>query len=145
MLADILDAVLDFERELVALQFFTGDSIHGKTSSWPSLTGIYIVTYGRLRPREARQRTWRENVHRLDYFRVSEAMKWNCPKCGSRDTRRSRRSGMVTRLLRRFSMSRYRCRSCRNRFFRIAPPSPDGVADYPAAVPPLPRGEPAGI
>jgi DNA-directed RNA polymerase subunit RPC12/RpoP len=44
----------------------------------------------------------------------------SCPGCGSRDTRRAHRTGLLASLLKEFLVDPYRCRSCRRRFFRRA-------------------------
>lgn len=51
--------------------------------------------------------------------------KFQCPKCGSMDVRRSSREGFWVGLLAIAGRWPFRCRSCRGRFFRYAPPPPD--------------------
>jgi predicted RNA-binding Zn-ribbon protein involved in translation (DUF1610 family) len=48
-----------------------------------------------------------------------------CPKCGSADVRRARSEGVLPSLLQMFGRWPFRCRSCRGRFFRYAPPPED--------------------
>ena len=48
-----------------------------------------------------------------------------CPKCGSLDVRRAKSEGFVPGLLQMFGRWPFRCRSCRGRFFRYAPPPED--------------------
>jgi ribosomal protein L37AE/L43A len=45
-----------------------------------------------------------------------------CPKCGSNDVRRSSREGVWVAILAMLGRWPFRCRSCRNRFFRYASP-----------------------
>jgi ribosomal protein L37AE/L43A len=49
----------------------------------------------------------------------------SCPKCGSQDVRRSSSEGVGAALLRVFGRWPFRCRSCRARFYRAAPPPED--------------------
>jgi len=49
----------------------------------------------------------------------------SCPKCGSADVRRSHSEGVLTALLRVLGRWPFRCRSCRSRFYRSAPPPAD--------------------
>jgi hypothetical protein len=42
-----------------------------------------------------------------------------CPKCGSKDTRRSRIVSLYGRVLSRLGRKPFRCRSCRTKFYRI--------------------------
>jgi len=51
------------------------------------------------------------------------ALESNCPHCGSWNLRRSRQTGLLTHVLRGFTLKPYRCRSCFRRFFgpRAAP------------------------
>lgn len=51
--------------------------------------------------------------------------KFQCPKCGSTDVRRSSREGFGATLLAIVGRWPFRCRSCRGRFFRYAPPPPE--------------------
>lgn len=44
-----------------------------------------------------------------------------CPRCGRNDTRTSVRRGVVDDIMACFGMAPYRCRACRNRFFRLHP------------------------
>lgn len=53
------------------------------------------------------------------------ADKRGCPKCGSIDVRRSSRDGFWASLLALMGRWPYRCRSCRSRFYRFAPPPAD--------------------
>jgi hypothetical protein len=48
-----------------------------------------------------------------------------CPKCGSPDVRRSHDEGVLAALLRVLGRWPFRCRSCRSRFYRSAPPAED--------------------
>jgi predicted RNA-binding Zn-ribbon protein involved in translation (DUF1610 family) len=48
-----------------------------------------------------------------------------CPKCGSPDVRRSNSAGFLAMLQSVVGRWPFRCRSCRARFFRFAPPPPD--------------------
>ena len=48
-----------------------------------------------------------------------------CPKCGSMDVRRARSEGFKAGLLQMFGRWPFRCRSCRVKFFRSAPPPED--------------------
>lgn len=48
-----------------------------------------------------------------------------CPKCGSGDVRRAKSEGFMPSLLAMFGRWPFRCRSCRRRFFRYAPPPED--------------------
>jgi len=48
-----------------------------------------------------------------------------CPKCGSRDVRRSSGEGALAAMLRILGRWPFRCRSCRSRFFRSSPPPED--------------------
>lgn len=48
-----------------------------------------------------------------------------CPKCGSQDVRRSHDEGVLAALLRMLGRWPFRCRSCRSRFYRSAPPAED--------------------
>jgi Zn finger protein HypA/HybF involved in hydrogenase expression len=49
----------------------------------------------------------------------------SCPKCGSQDVRRSHGEGLMPALLRILGRWPFRCRSCRARFYRSAPPPED--------------------
>lgn len=49
--------------------------------------------------------------------------KFQCPKCGSYDTRRSNTEGWVVAFFQIMGRWPFRCRNCRGRFFRYAPPS----------------------
>lgn len=51
--------------------------------------------------------------------------KIQCPMCGSNDVRRSAREGFAVAFWGLFGRWPFRCRSCRRRFFRHAPPPPD--------------------
>jgi hypothetical protein len=46
------------------------------------------------------------------------AMELNCPRCLSKDVRRSRHSSFLPLVLAQFGLHPYRCRNCRKRFFR---------------------------
>jgi hypothetical protein len=41
-----------------------------------------------------------------------------CPRCGSRDTRRSYPNGLADALIRMFEFAPFRCRQCMKRFIR---------------------------
>ena len=43
-----------------------------------------------------------------------------CPRCGWSDVRPSRRIGLLDNLLKFLYFSPFRCRKCRNRFFRTS-------------------------
>jgi predicted Zn-ribbon and HTH transcriptional regulator len=43
---------------------------------------------------------------------------FQCPQCGSRDTRKSYPSGLIDALMMMFELTPYRCRQCRKRFIR---------------------------
>jgi ribosomal protein L37AE/L43A len=43
-----------------------------------------------------------------------------CPKCGSSDVRRSNQEGLLVSVNSMMGRWPFRCRSCRNRFFRHA-------------------------
>jgi DNA-directed RNA polymerase subunit RPC12/RpoP len=45
-------------------------------------------------------------------------MELHCPRCLSKDVRKSRQSSVLAVMFRWFSMNPYRCRNCRKRFFR---------------------------
>jgi len=47
----------------------------------------------------------------------------SCPKCGSSDVRRSHHQGTLSAVLRTLGRWPFRCRSCRSRFYRAAPPA----------------------
>ncbi len=49
----------------------------------------------------------------------------SCPKCGSQDVRPSHSEGVVSGLLGMLGRVPFRCRSCRARFYRAAPPPED--------------------
>ncbi|MEO8098088.1 MAG: hypothetical protein ABI811_10335 [Acidobacteriota bacterium] len=51
--------------------------------------------------------------------------KFTCPKCGSVDIRRARSEGFLVSLFQMVGRWPFRCRSCRTRFFRYAPPPAD--------------------
>jgi predicted RNA-binding Zn-ribbon protein involved in translation (DUF1610 family) len=51
--------------------------------------------------------------------------KHSCPKCGSNDVRRSSREGFLVSIFALVGRWPFRCRSCRSRFFRYAPPPSD--------------------
>ncbi len=48
-----------------------------------------------------------------------------CPKCGSSDIRRAKSEGLMVSFFQMFGRWPFRCRSCRVRFFRYAPPPQD--------------------
>ena len=52
----------------------------------------------------------------------AEDERQTCPQCGSQDIRRSSSEGTIPALLRLIGRYPFRCRSCRKRFFRPAPP-----------------------
>ncbi|HLW75870.1 MAG TPA: hypothetical protein VKS01_02775 [Bryobacteraceae bacterium] len=52
----------------------------------------------------------------------AETPRLACPKCGSSDVRRSRGEGLFALLARAFGRWPFRCRSCRSKFYRYAPP-----------------------
>ena len=54
-----------------------------------------------------------------------EETRHGCPKCGSADVRRARSEGFAAAFLQMFGRWPFRCRSCRARFFRSAPPPED--------------------
>ena len=54
-----------------------------------------------------------------------EAARHGCPKCGSMDVRRARSEGFAAAVLQLIGRWPFRCRSCRARFFRSAPPPDD--------------------
>jgi len=75
-----------------------------------------------VRPSGGQARHLRQNVRgsarsRL-YYVVRITFETNCPCCGSRDIRKSRRTGPWIALLRQLLLDLYRCRSCFRRFFR---------------------------
>ena len=45
-----------------------------------------------------------------------------CPECGRKNSRPSMRSGLVDFFLRLLLLAPFRCRCCRNRFYRFALP-----------------------
>jgi len=53
----------------------------------------------------------------------------NCPKCGSTDIRRSKSDGFFAVIQRIFGRWPFRCRSCRQRFYRVSDAPPD--MDHP--------------
>jgi hypothetical protein len=55
----------------------------------------------------------------------SQVSRFNCPKCGSTDIRRSRNEGFWAAFFQVFGRWPFRCRSCRARFFRQSAPPPD--------------------
>lgn len=50
------------------------------------------------------------------YISVKIALDHQCPVCGSRDLRQSRRTGLLTAVLRRLSIEIGRCRQCHHHF-----------------------------
>lgn len=48
-----------------------------------------------------------------------------CPKCGSSDIRRSKSDGFYAVIQRVFGRWPFRCRSCRQRFYRSAEAPPE--------------------
>lgn len=48
-----------------------------------------------------------------------------CPRCGSTDIRRARSDGILAAFLQMLGRWPFRCRSCRSRFYRYAPPPED--------------------
>jgi hypothetical protein len=58
-----------------------------------------------------------------DQNQESEAAPLSCPKCGSHDVRRSKSEGLWATLLQVIGRWPFRCRSCRSRFYRFAPPA----------------------
>jgi len=62
-----------------------------------------------------RVRTFRRS--RL-YINMKITLESNCPRCGSRNIRRSRHDSVLVRTLRYCLLDPYRCRSCFRRFFR---------------------------
>jgi hypothetical protein len=59
--------------------------------------------------------------------------KQRCPGCGSLDTRHSFRGGLLDSLMRAFRKRPFRCRSCRQRFYRRETEIPD--SELPAEEP----------
>jgi hypothetical protein len=57
-----------------------------------------------------------------------------CPKCGSIDIRGSQTHRALDFLLKSFSLSPQRCRSCRKRFYIRKPATPDVDVDEDAGV-----------
>ena len=49
-----------------------------------------------------------------------------CPRCGRNDVRQSVRRGVGDRIMACFGLMPYRCRACRNRFFRLPQGSGNG-------------------
>jgi CheY-like chemotaxis protein len=54
-----------------------------------------------------------------------------CPRCGRNDVRQSVRRGAGDRIMACFGLTPYRCRACRNRFFRFPPGSGNGNGAQP--------------
>ena len=48
-----------------------------------------------------------------------------CPKCGSSDIRRSNYESLWVTINQSFGRWPFRCRNCRNLFFRASPPPPE--------------------
>jgi len=47
-------------------------------------------------------------------------MDLTCPRCASKDVRRSRQTGLLALVLKQFSLDPFRCRNCRKKFYRSA-------------------------
>jgi hypothetical protein len=63
--------------------------------------------------------------HISDEHEEQHAIRMACPKCGSTDVRRAKSEGFLVSLFQMFGRWPFRCRSCRIRFFRYAPPPAD--------------------
>ena len=68
-----------------------------------------------------------EHDHEQDHeqeheHQESEPGRMSCPKCGSHDVRRSKGEGLGAALFQMFGRWPFRCRSCRSRFYKFAPP-----------------------
>ena len=50
-----------------------------------------------------------------------------CPRCGRNDVRQSARRGVGDRFMALIGLAPYRCRACRNRFFRFRPGNGNGI------------------
>ncbi|HYL36008.1 MAG TPA: hypothetical protein VEV17_08860 [Bryobacteraceae bacterium] len=62
------------------------------------------------------------------FFDMQITIEANCPRCGSHDVRRSRRTGLLVAMLRPCLLDRYRCRSCFRSFFRPRTAAAQGAA-----------------
>jgi hypothetical protein len=51
---------------------------------------------------------------------MDDKMERSCPKCGSESVCRSRRHGIIERLLKTLTVVPFRCEDCSVRFFRWA-------------------------
>jgi predicted RNA-binding Zn-ribbon protein involved in translation (DUF1610 family) len=60
-----------------------------------------------------------------DIRETGELRPMSCPKCGSTDVRRAKSEGVVVMFFQIFGRFPFRCRSCRVRFYRYAPPPED--------------------
>src|ERR1700682_1432957 len=72
-----------------------------------------------------RTQRYLEKIRLLDsLIYVWSDMDLKCPGCGSKDVRRLKREGLLERLLSRFLLAPFRCRSWRRCFHRQISPVP---------------------
>ena len=50
-----------------------------------------------------------------------------CPRCFGRDVRPSQHKGIFDAVMKAFRRSPFRCRNCKNRFYRYIPPVKDDL------------------
>jgi hypothetical protein len=127
VLGDEFDAVLNLQRKLVTFQFFAGKASHGDlfVGKFNSSTAIRPAA---LKAQTGAGEKLRELPPQRLFFGMKITLEPNCPRCGSRDVRRSRRTGLVVAMLRPCLLDPYRCRSCFRSFFRPKTAAANGVA-----------------